>query len=277
MSETTASTGRLFRSLRAEGAAADVAVPALTLDQAVGLRTVTLGSGGDSPAQPLPATPLPAQPLPTDPPVVAVPVVVAAAAPPAAADDLSLEAADDLSLEYAEVAPRPDIADGDGHAVAHIPGDLNAPMSSGFAGSTEGSGRGAHAAPGVRATGVWLVVIGVTVVMGFADALVVGRTQLGWLTGVSLLAASVYGALVVRREDAIIAVIAPPLAFFLATITAGQLTLPPTGDLLVREAFMIVTTLGANAPWIFGSTIVALVIVLVRRRRSAPATPSPQP
>ena len=52
---------------------------------------------------------------------------------------------------------------------------------------------------------------------------------------------------------------------------------PATGDLLVREAFMIVTTLGANAPWIFGSTIAALVIVLVRRRRSAPATPSPQP
>ena len=145
------------------------------------------------------------------------------------------------------------------------------------AASVSASGRGAHAAPGVRATGVWLVVIGVTVVMGFADALVVGTTQLGWLTGVSLLAASVYGALVVRREDAIIAVIAPPLAFFLATITAGQLTLPPTGDLLVREAFMIVTTLGANAPWIFGSTIAALVIVLVRRRRSAPATPSPQP
>ena len=63
--------------------------------------------------------------------------------------------------------------------------------------------------------------------------------------------------------------IAPPLAFFLATVTAGQLTLPPTGDLLVREAFMIITTLGANAIWVFGSTFVALAIVLVRRRRSA--------
>jgi hypothetical protein len=113
--------------------------------------------------------------------------------------------------------------------------------------------------------------------MGFADALVVGRTQLGWLTGISLLAASAYGALVVRREDAYVAVVAPPLAFFLATITAGQLTLPPTGDLLVREAIMIVTTLGANAVWIFGSTLVALAIVLVRRRRSAQATPNPQP
>ena len=235
MSETASGTGRLFRSLRAEGAAADRAVPALTLDQAVGLRTVTLGSAGESPA-----------PAPTS-------VVV------------------DADLEYAEVAPRPEITDADSDA------DLAQDASIATAASATGSGRRAHAAPGVRATGIWLVVIGITVVMGFADALVVGQTQLGWLTGVSLLAASVYGALVVRREDAIIAVIAPPLAFFLATITAGQLTLPPTGDLLVREAFMIVTTLGANAPWIFGSTIVALVIVLVRRRRSTPATPNPQP
>ena len=253
MSETSAGTGRLFRSLRAEGGAADAAVPALTLDQAVGLRTVTLGSGGDS----LVAPPVVA------PAVLAAPVVAAVAAP---------SFADDPGLEYAEVAPRPDIVD------AGVEGaSAYEDIADASPGTAAASGRRAHAAPGVRATGVWLVVIGVTVVMGFADALVVGRTQLGWLTGISLLAASVYGALVVRREDAIIAVIAPPLAFFLATITAGQLTLPPTGDLLVREAFMIVTTLGANAAWIFGSTIVALIIVLVRRRRSAPVTPSPQP
>ena len=255
MSETSTGTGRLFRSLRAEGAAADVAVPALTLDQAVGLRTVTLGGGGDAP--------------PPLPPVVAAP---AAAAPALAASAVAAPVVEDLDLEYAEVAPRPDVAESN---VAPLTADVAG--ASLATGASAPSGRGAHAAPGVRATGVWLVVIGVTVVMGFADALVVGRTQLGWLTGISLLAASVYGALVVRREDAIIAVIAPPLAFFLATITAGQLTLPPTGDLLVREAFMIITTLGANAAWIFGSTIVALVIVLVRRRRSAPATPSPQP
>ncbi len=238
MSESSAGTGRLFRSLRAEGAAADSAVPALSIDQAVGLRTVTLGSTGAAPA--------------------AAPVVAATVAP-----------AMDPSLEYAEVAPRldPDEVAVDGAVVAPHEAD-----SRGTA-----PGRGAHAAPGVRAAGVWLVVVGVTVVMAFADVLAVNRTQLGWLTGISLLAASVYGALVVRREDAVIAVVAPPLAFFLATITAGQLTLPPTGDLLVREAFMIITTLGANAVWIFGSTIVALAIVLVRRRRAAEARPSPQP
>lgn len=240
MSEPTPTTGRLFRSLRAEGAAADAAVPALNLDQAVGLRTVTLGSSSESHAAPV-ITPVAVAPLLQDP-----------------------------SLEYAEVAPRPDSLDTDNRDVA----DTGNPAARS---GTARSGRGAHSAPGVRATGVWLVVTGVTVVMGFADALVVGQSQLGWLTGVSLLAASVYGAIVVRREDAIIAVIAPPLAFFLATITAGQFTLPTTGDLLLREAFMIVTTLGANAVWIFGSTIIALVIVLVRRRRSTRTTPSPQP
>ena len=264
MSEQAAGTGRLFRSLRAEGAAADGAVPALTLDQAVGLRTVTLGGGGGDSAV---ATPVSAEPAAAS--TAAASVVASGATPLATPAAAAPAPPDDVHLEYAEVAPRPEIDDGHGSD-----DDQAASLA---AASVSASGRGAHAAPGVRATGVWLVVIGVTVVMGFADALVVGRTQLGWLTGVSLLAASVYGALVVRREDAIIAVIAPPLAFFLATVTAGQLTLPPTGDLLVREAFMIVTTLGANAIWIFGSTIIALVIVLVRRRRSAPATPSPQP
>ncbi|MEY4170949.1 MAG: hypothetical protein RLZ94_2022 [Actinomycetota bacterium] len=240
-------------------------MPALSLDQAVGLRTVTLGSGSDAPAAQPPAQAPPPSPTPIPAPAVAsVPAGALATAAPSLAED--------PHLEYAEVAPRPDADDSGGSD------DIAGGAQPVVAASTTGSsGRGAHAAPGVRATGVWLVVIGVTVVMAFADALVVGRTQLGWLTGIALLAASVYGALVVRREDAIIAVIAPPLAFFLATITAGQLTLPPTGDLLVREAFMIITTLGANAVWIFGSTIVALVIVLVRRRRSAPATPSPQP
>lgn len=250
MSESAAGTGRLFRSLRAEGAAADSAVPALTLEQAVGLRTVTLGGGGESPA--------PAQ---------------AGVAPPSTAAAHVPALADDDHLEYAEVAPRPELGDADGSGGSELAQGAAIAATT----SAPGPGRGSHAAPGVRATGVWLVVVGVTVVMGFADALAIGQTQLGWLTGVSLLAASVYGALVVRRDDAIIAVVAPPLAFFLATITAGQLTLPPTGDFLVREAFMIVSTLGANAVWIFGSTLVALVIVLVRRRRQAPATPSPQP
>ena len=204
-------TGRLFRSLRAEGHSAETAVPALNLDEAVGLRTMTLGSGAA---------------------VASVPVASAA------------------------VASAP---------VASVP-VASAPVAAESAGATPPSDLPATA--GLRASGVCFVVLGVTVVMGFADALVTGQTGLGWLTGISLLIASIYAALVVRRADAIVAVIAPPLAFFLATVTAGQLTIPQTGSLLIREAFMIVTTLGNNAIWIFGSTLIALGIVLIRRRRS---------
>ena len=204
-------TGRLFRSLRAEGHSAETAVPALNLDEAVGLRTMTLGSGAA---------------------VASVPVASAA------------------------VASAP---------VASVP-VASAPVAAESAGATPPSDLPATA--GLRASGVWFVVLGVTVVMGFADALVTGQTGLGWLTGISLLITSIYAALVVRRADAIVAVIAPPLAFFLATVTAGQLTIPQTGSLLIREAFMIVTTLGNNAIWIFGSTLIALGIVLIRRRRS---------
>lgn len=247
-SQGTAPTGRLFRSLRAEGDAANAAVPALSLDQAVGLKSVTLGEPlvPEIPA----AAPAPPAPSLLAPPSSAAPAPVA----PAAAAGAPLAVAAVIDLPPSEDRFRPE--DIDDRSV----------------GSEHGAQRrGAHAATGVKASGVWLVVIGVTVFVAFADAIVVGRTGLGWLTGIALLASSIYGAVMVRRGDDLVAVIAPPIAFFLATITAGQLTLPAGSDLLVREAFMVVTTLGSNAPWIFGSTLVALAIVLLRRRRASRA------
>lgn len=233
MSEASTSTptGRLFRSLRAEGSAAQEALPALSLDQVVGLRSVTVGNGISAPEldEPDPGT------QPDLPLMVAAPTATPAPIPAV------------VAAEAEVVVPAPVVE-------AIEPAAPRKP--------------GAHAQRGLSAGAVWLVVIGITVVMGFADALAVGQTGLGWLTGVSLVIASVYAAIAVRPQDALIAVVAPPLAFFLATITAGQLTLTGSGDLLVREAFMIVTTLGANALWIFGATVAALVIVLVRRSRS---------
>lgn len=232
-------TGRLFRSLRAEGETANTAVPALELDEVVSLRSVTLAApeitvvgGIDRPAEaerpPLTFEEPPPQPSlwAQDPAAPATPVVAVAAAP---VDQL-----------VAGSAPE---------AVS------------------EPSGRGRRAAAsnrGLHAWAVWLVVIGVTVVVAWAEALALGR-GIDWITGVALVIASVYAAIAVRRDDALIAVIAPPIAFFLATITAGQVRLPDVGSFLVRESFMVVTTLGNNAAWIFGATIAALIIVLVRR------------
>lgn len=238
--ESPPPTGRLFRSLRAEGETANTAVPALELDDVVSLRSVTLAApeiavvgGMDRPAEaerpaltfeePPPQPSLWAQ----DPVPPATPVVAVAAAP---ADQL-----------VAGAIPE-----------AAVPGPV---------------GRGRRAATsnrGLQAWAVWLVVIGVTVVVAWAEALALGR-GIDWITGAALVIASVYAAIAVRRDDALIAVIAPPIAFFLATITAGQVRLPDVGSFLVRESFMVVTTLGNNAAWIFGATIAALIIVLVRR------------
>jgi len=251
-----APTGRLFRSLRAEGDAANAAVPALTLDQAVGLKSVSLGDGTfGAPA--------------------GAPVSAGAAAPPV----VGPSPAEDAFLDDDPLPVGGGVVTGGavltGSAVltggAVLTGDASEAGNSATAGTSGGTTyvggrRGAHAAPGIRASGVWLVVIGVTVIVAFADVVVVGA--INWITGLALLAASIYGAFMVRMDDWPIAVIAPPLAIFLATITAGQLTLGPITDLLVSEALMILTTLGNNVVWIFGATLAALAIVLVRRSRS---------
>ena len=248
MSEGTATegapTGRLFRSLRAEGDTANAAVPALTIDQAVGLRTVSLGDSTFGAPAVAPAAPL---------------------VTPSPAEDVFLDDGPPVG-----VAPGAASAGGAAPvAVAPSPAGAEAASATG-AGTTYvggvGGRRGAHAAPGIRASGVWLVVIGVTVLVAFADVIVVGAVN--WITGLALMAASVYGAFMVRMADWPIAVIAPPLAMFLAVVTAGQLTLGPITDLLVNEALMIVITLGNNVLWIFGATVAALVIVLLRRSRS---------
>jgi hypothetical protein len=123
---------------------------------------------------------------------------------------------------------------------------------------------------GLTYSGVVVIVVGVTVLVAIAEALL--REEVGVLTGIALLASSVYCALVVRRADIWAAVVIPPLAFLVALLTAGQLTIRgKTGGLLVREGALLFVSLATNAPWILGTTLVCLVIVLVRRRRAQSA------
>ncbi|TAK68637.1 MAG: hypothetical protein EPO13_11105 [Actinomycetota bacterium] len=123
------------------------------------------------------------------------------------------------------------------------------------------------AGAGLNARGVAVVVTGVTLLLGLADA-IIGTGRLGWVTGVGLVLSSVYAAFAVRLNDLWTAVFTPPLAYLVTVLIAGQLTLGE-GTLLTREAIMIVSTLSFNAPWILAATLAALVIVLVRRRAVA--------
>ena len=129
----------------------------------------------------------------------------------------------------------------------------------------QGSGR--RGARNITAGAVYLIVIGVTVLIGFANALLADG-DVGWPTGIALVAASVYAALTVRREDDVVAIIVPPIAFLVAAMTAGQLFLGSTEGSVLNRAVIVFFTLADNWYWIIGATAAALVIVLVRRRQA---------
>ena len=121
------------------------------------------------------------------------------------------------------------------------------------------------------------LIVGGTVVAAFLDALL--RDGIGVITGVALVLTSAAAALTLRRSDIWAAVVMPPLAFLAALLTAGQLTVSSSGSLLSRQALNIVTGLSLNAPWLIAATLIALVIVMVRRRRTPLVRPviSPTP
>lgn len=117
---------------------------------------------------------------------------------------------------------------------------------------------------GFRPTGAYVIVIGATLIAGLASALVLGSGT-GWVTGLVLLLASALVAARIRIPDASVAVIAPPIAFFLACITVGQIGLTSSGGLVGRivEVFF---ALASGWYWVIGPVILALAIVVLRRR-----------
>lgn len=119
---------------------------------------------------------------------------------------------------------------------------------------------------GLRPIGVYVVVIGATLLFAIID-IFVGGPGLGLLTGLALLISSGYAALTVRTADLATAVIAPPIAFFLAAITIGQIGVTSTGGIILGRAVAVFFTLADNWLWVIGSTLLAFAIVVVRTRR----------
>lgn len=117
---------------------------------------------------------------------------------------------------------------------------------------------------GLGTWGVFFLVTGITTVVGFVDMTM--NREFTWFTGAAFVIASILGALMVRPRDLWTAVITPPIAFLVALLIAGQpTTITGTGSLLIREASLLGTGLAFNAPFIFGGTAAALLIVLIRR------------
>ncbi len=111
---------------------------------------------------------------------------------------------------------------------------------------------------------VFLLITGLTTIAGFYD--MARNAQLTWITGATFIAACLMASLAVRRRDLWVGVITPPLAFLVALVASGQpSTISGAGSLPLREVSLIATGLAFNAPYIFGGTALALVVVLIRR------------
>jgi hypothetical protein len=74
-------------------------------------------------------------------------------------------------------------------------------------------------------------------------------------------------ALKVRKSDLIAAVWAPIIAWFVALITVGQIARPTAGSNKERELVLILHGLADHAWWILGATLLAALVVSIRRFR----------
>jgi hypothetical protein len=111
--------------------------------------------------------------------------------------------------------------------------------------------------------GVYAVTIGVTVILAFGETMFFGG-ELGLITGIGLVVVSLVSAFVVRTRDGLHAIFAPPIAFLVAALTAGQMGVTATDT--PSRAVVVFFLLGNNSPWIIGATAASLVIVALRRR-----------
>lgn len=120
---------------------------------------------------------------------------------------------------------------------------------------------------GLTSMAAYLFVIIVTLVAGLIDAFAFGE-GLGAFTGIFLLLATVIASLRVQVQDAIVPVLAAPIAMLIAALTVGQLNLGNSGTSLTSRAVALFFTFANNWLWIFASVIIALVVMIVRRSRS---------
>lgn len=117
---------------------------------------------------------------------------------------------------------------------------------------------------GWRTSVVFLFILIPTTLAGFVDMWI--NREFTYWAGAVFVVTCLIAAIKVRPIDLWTAVISPPIAYLLALLIAGQITtFPGGGSLLIREASLLATGLAFNAPYIYGGTLIALVVVLIRR------------
>jgi hypothetical protein len=113
-------------------------------------------------------------------------------------------------------------------------------------------------------TGLILVEFVPTATVALAAAAIVGG--IGLLPNLVFAVVCIFGALRIRRSDLLAAVIAPPLVYAASLVVAGFALRGKSGGLLLNLGATLGEYLAVGAPWLFGVTLVCLVIVIVRGR-----------
>jgi hypothetical protein len=116
--------------------------------------------------------------------------------------------------------------------------------------------------PGPRLTGLGagLFCVVAMFLLGGLDQLLFGASLAGY--GVLFLPVCALTALWVRGSDLLTVPVVGPIAF-----AVGLLTVADSGGGLLGRLMGLVTALATQAAWLYGGTLVASVIVIVRRIR----------
>ncbi|MFE1952764.1 MULTISPECIES: DUF6542 domain-containing protein [Streptomyces] len=116
--------------------------------------------------------------------------------------------------------------------------------------------------PNPRLTGLGsgLFCVGTMLVLGLLDSLLFGSSKAFY--GVTFLLVSGLTAGWVRKADLVAGPIAVPIAFAVGVVPIAQ-----GGNGFGAQVMGVVTTLALNAGWLYAGTLVAGVVVLVRRAR----------
>ncbi|GAB2495269.1 DUF6542 domain-containing protein [Streptosporangium sandarakinum] len=108
------------------------------------------------------------------------------------------------------------------------------------------------------------------------------------LTGVAFVAGCAVAVALVNRRDLLTLVVSPPLVFFVATLLAEALRSLGAASPLQTLGLGLFTTLSAGAPWLFGGSLLVLVVAWRRGlagcvrelreelRAGGPAVPRPR-
>ncbi|MFJ2028889.1 DUF6542 domain-containing protein [Streptosporangium sp. NPDC087985] len=80
------------------------------------------------------------------------------------------------------------------------------------------------------------------------------------LTGVAFVAGCVAAVSLVNRRDLLSLVVSPPLVFLAATLTVETVRALGAASLVQAFSLGMLTRLSAGAPWLFGGSIVVLLV-----------------